>query len=522
MVRNIFVALAILISAGIVALGQFQHVNFYFLFVLFGPIILIGFRDMFQTKHAIKRNFPVIGNIRYFLESISPEIQQYFVERRTDGAPIDKNRRAIIYQRAKNIGATHPFGTEKNLYEEGYEFIVHSLYPAPILHEEPRVMIGGAECTQPYSASLYNISAMSFGSLSKNAVMALNKGAQKGIFFHNTGEGGLSPYHLQGGDLCWQIGTGYFGCRASDGTFSEEMFIENATKPEVKLIEVKLSQGAKPGHGGVLPGEKVTTEIAKIRGVEVGKTVLSPSGHSAFDSPEGLLKFVQKLRKISGGKPTGFKLCVGRPEEFEDICKAMVETKIYPDFISVDGAEGGTGAAPLEFSDHVGLPLYVGLVMVDELLKKYNLRDKLKINASGKVFNGFGMIRALALGADICSSARAMMLSVGCIHAKLCNTNTCPAGVATQDPSLMKGLDVTDKAERTYNYHKNTVHAFLELMSATGAKHPNDINRDFIMRMAEDGDVHNLDEIVNAWNFKKKIIDGIKVGTDLGNGGQLN
>jgi len=521
MVRVIFIVLSILIIAIFSGLGHFVSPGYYYWFILFGPIILIGIRDITQTKHAIKKNFPVIGNLRYLLESISPEIQQYFVERRTEGAPIDKNKRAIIYQRAKNIGASHPFGTEQDIYKEGYEFIVQSLYPAKIPHEAPRIKIGGDECTQPYSASLYNISAMSFGSLSKNAIMALNKGALKGNFYHNTGEGGISPYHLMGGDLCWQIGTGYFGCRQEDGTFSDEKFIENAIKREVKLIEVKLSQGAKPGHGGVLPGKKVTEEIAKIRGVKPGVTVFSPPSHTAFNSPQGLLKFVQKLRKISGGKPTGFKLCLGNPQEFEDICKAMVETKIYPDFISIDGAEGGTGAAPLEFANHVGLPLYVGLTLATEYLTKYNIRDKIKINATGKTFTGFGMIKSIALGADYCSTARAMMLSIGCIHAQLCNTNTCPVGVATQDERLIKGLNVPNKAERAYYFHKNTVEAFLELMAATGADHPTKIKRASVMRMAEDGDVHTLDEIINAWNCKRKFIDGKSVGIDLGNGGKI-
>lgn len=518
MVRNIFLLISIIITSSIILAGVYLNESYFYWFILFAPIILVGLYDITQKKHAILRNFPIIGHLRYLLESISPEIQQYFVERRTDGSPIDKNRRAIIYQRAKNIGSTHPFGTEKDLYREGYEFIVQSLYPAVTPHEAPRVNIGGSECKQPYSAALYNISAMSFGSLSKNAVMALNNGAKKGNFFHNTGEGGVSPYHLQGGDLCWQIGTGYFGCRSMDGSFSEEQYQENATKPEVKLIELKLSQGAKPGHGGVLPGVKNTKEIAKIRGVKPHETVLSPPSHSAFDSPIGLLKFIQKLRNLSGGKPVGFKLCVGLPEEFEDICKAMVETNIYPDFISVDGSEGGTGAAPLEFADHVGLPLYVGLVLVDELLKKYQIRSHIKLNATGKIFSGFGMIKAIAFGADLCSSARAMMLSVGCIHAQLCNTNTCPTGVATQNPKLMKGLDVPDKSERVYYYQKNTLHAFLELMAATGANTPSEIKRKSIMRMAEDGDVHNMDEIVNAWNIKKKIIDNIPTPTNLGNG----
>ncbi|MCG8573535.1 MAG: FMN-binding glutamate synthase family protein [Flavobacteriales bacterium] len=505
MVRTIFILLAVTISAGITALAYYIHINWIYLFVLFGPLILLGFRDMIQTKHAIKKNFPVIGNLRYFLESISPEIQQYFVERRTDGAPIDKNQRAVIYQRSKNVGSTHPFGTEENVYAEGYEFITHSLYPVHV-HEEPRVTIGGEKCQQPYSASLYNISAMSFGSLSKNAVMALNRGAKKGKFYHNTGEGGISPYHLEGGDLCWQIGTGYFGCRNQDGSFSDEKFKEGASRPEVKMIEIKLSQGAKPGHGGVLPGKKNTPEIAKIRGVVAGTTVLSPPSHSTFSDPKGLLEFVSHLRELSGGKPVGFKMCIGKPEEFEDICKAMIESKEYPDFISIDGAEGGTGAAPLEFADHMGIPLFVGLVMADKLLKKYGLRDNLKIIASGKIFSGFEMIKAISLGADLCQTARAMMLSIGCIHAQLCNTNTCPAGVATQDKRLMKGLNVTDKSERVYNYHHNTIHAFLELMGATGAKQPEDLNPDNLMRMAEDGDMQTMGEIINSWHSIQKLM----------------
>ncbi|NOQ72376.1 MAG: FMN-binding glutamate synthase family protein [Crocinitomix sp.] len=504
MVRTIFYILAVAITAGIIALGYFVNPNYYYLFILFAPLILVGLRDAFQNKHAIKKNFPVIGNLRYIMEAISPEIQQYFVERRTDGAPIDKNKRAVIYKRSKNLGATHPFGTEENIYEEGYEFITQSLYPSPVLHDPPRVEIGGKDCTQPYSASLYNVSAMSFGSLSKNAVMALNLGAKLGGFYQNTGEGGVASYHLQGGDLSWQIGTGYFGCRNDDGTFSREKFKENATKSEVKMIELKLSQGAKPGHGGVLPGKKNTVEIAGIRGVKPGETVLSPPGHSAFDGPVGLVKFVAELRELCGGKPVGFKLCVGKAEEFEEICKAMVAADIYPDFISVDGAEGGTGAAPLEFADSVGMPLYIGLVLVDKLLIKHGIRNKLKIIASGKVFSGFGILKAISMGADLTQSARAMMLSIGCIHAKLCNTNTCPVGIATQNKHLMKGLDPALKSVRAANYHKNTIHAFLELLSATGAKHPDDLSTDNLMRMAEDGDPQTMTEIINNWKYVKK------------------
>lgn len=506
MVRTIFYISAILVTAGIVALGVFIHPNFYYLFILFGPLILIGLRDALQNKHAIKKNFPLIGNLRYILESISPEIQQYFVERRTDGRPISKNKRAVIYQRSKNLGSTHPFGTEEDIYSEGYEFITQSLYPSAVLHDEPRVTIGGKDCKQPYSASLYNVSAMSFGSLSKNAVMALNRGAKMGNFFQNTGEGGIAPYHLQGGDLTWQIGTGYFGCRNEDGTFSPEKFKENATRPEVKMIEIKLSQGAKPGHGGVLPGKKNTQEIAQIRGVRAGETVLSPPGHSAFDGPAGLIKFVAETRELCGGKPVGFKLCIGKPEEFEEICKAMVTADTYPDFIAIDGAEGGTGAAPLEFANYVGMPLYLGLVIADKLLIKHGIREKVKIIASGKVFNGFGILKAIAMGADLTQSARAMMLSIGCIHAQLCNTNTCPVGIATQNKHLMKGLDPADKSVRAANYHKNTIHAFLELMSATGAKHPSELSTDNVMRMAEDGDVQSMTKIIEGWDYYKQYI----------------
>ncbi|WP_066756672.1 FMN-binding glutamate synthase family protein [Crocinitomix algicola] len=506
MVRTIFFISAFVITAAIVFLGIKFNPNYYYLFLLFGPLILIGTSDALQKEHAIRKNFPLIGNLRYMLESISPEIQQYFVERRTDGRPISKNKRAVIYQRSKNLGSTHPFGTEENIYDEGYEFIAHSLYPGELLHEEPRVLIGGDQCKQPYSASLYNISAMSFGSLSKNAVEALNKGAKLGSFYHNTGEGGISPYHLHGGDLVWQIGTGYFGCRNQDGSFSADKFKENALRPEVKMIELKLSQGAKPGHGGVLPGKKNTEEIAHIRGVVAGETVLSPPGHSAFKGPDGLVHFIAELRTLSEGKPVGFKLCIGKVEEFEAICVAMAKANIYPDFISIDGSEGGTGAAPLEFANYVGTPLDLGLMIADRLLIKHGIRQKLKIIASGKVFNGFGILKSIAMGADLTQSARAMMLSIGCIHAQLCNTNTCPVGIATQDKRLMKGLDPGLKSVRASNYHRNTIHAFLELLSATGAHHPSELSTDNLMRMTEDGDAECMTDIIKNWGYYKKYI----------------
>ena len=486
MVKKLFIFLSILISLGTALLGVFSHYYWFFAFIVIIPIICIGIYDLLQTKHTILKNFPVVGHFRYMLESFAPEIQQYFIERRTDGSPIDKNKRSLVYRRSKGMKATHPFGTELNIYAEGHEFISQSLYPKPVSYTEPRVLIGGEKCTQPYSASMYNISAMSYGSLSKNAVMALNNGAKQGGFFHNTGEGGVSPYHLQGGDVVWQIGTGYFGCRTDEGGFSRENYTSNALRDEVKMIEIKLSQGAKPGHGGVLPGVKNTKEIAAIRGVEPHTTVLSPPSHSTFSNAKEMLEFIDELRDLSNGKPVGFKLCLGQPQEFDDICRAMIETGRKPDFISVDGAEGGTGAAPLEFTDRVGIPLEMGLVAVVDLLRKYDLKKDIKVIASGKIVTAFGIIKSLSLGADLTNSARGMMLALGCIHAQKCDTNECPAGVATQDKHLMKGLDVNNKAERVYNFHKNTIHSFLELVAATGVDSPQELTRKHILKYISD------------------------------------
>jgi len=456
--------------------------------VLFIPLILMGVYDMFQKKHAIRRNFPLLGRMRYVLESIRPEIMQYFVETDTEGRPLNRIFRSLVYQRAKKENDTTPFGTQMNVYRSGYEWMDHSMYAKnnvkDIKHTDyPRVKIGGKDCLQPYASSLLNISAMSFGSLSKNAVMAMNKGAKIGHFAQNTGEGGLSPYHLKhGGDLIWQIGTGYFGCRNEDGTFNAATFKENASKPQVKMIELKISQGAKPGHGGILPAIKNTEEIAKIRHIKPHKDVLSPPAHSSFSDPKGFMQFIKELRDLSGGKPVGFKLCVGKKQEFIDVCKAMLETEIMPDFISVDGGEGGTGAAPVEFSNSMGMPLREGLVFVNDTLKGFNLRKEIKIFAAGKIITGFHMARVKALGADVCYSARAMMLATGCIQALLCNTNTCPVGVATQNKSLMKGLDVDDKGVRVANFQEETIHSFLELVAAAGLQHPSEISRKHINR----------------------------------------
>lgn len=439
-------------------------------------MIALGFYDLLQKKHTILRNFPIIGHFRYLLEGIGPEIRQYFIESDTDGKPLNRNQRTYIYSRAKQEISTHPFGTENDVQKDGYEWTMHSIYPTPLLKEPPRVTIGGKECKQPYSASILNVSAMSYGSMSKNAIMALNKGAKGGGFYHNTGEGSISEYHKMGGDLVYQVGTGYFGCRDLEGNFSPENFKKSASVPTVKMIEIKLSQGAKPGHGGILPAAKNTEEIAQIRGIKPWTDVHSPSAHSAFNSPEGLLNFVKELRTLSDCKPIGFKLCIGNTKEFEDICEAIVNTGIQPDFITVDGSEGGTGAAPIVFSDHVGMPWENALVFVIKTLKNYGLKDSIKVITSGKIVDGFDIFKALCLGADICNSARAMMLAIGCIQALECHKNTCPTGVATNNPNLFRGLVVEDKWKRVQNYQQSTVHDFLEVFSASGCRELSDLN----------------------------------------------
>jgi len=450
--------------------------------IMITMVVLLGFYDIFQKEHTILRNYPVIGHMRYLLEMIGPEIRQYFVESGTDGKPIDKNRRTYIYERAKEENKTHPFGTELNVNNDDYRWMEHSMYPAKKLDAPPRVKIGGKNCHQPYSASLFNISAMSFGSLSKNAILALNIGAKAGNFFHDTGEGGISEYHLQGGDLVWEIGTGYFGCRSADGTFDQEKFREKANWDEVKMIEIKLSQGAKPGHGGVLPAAKNNQEIADIRGIEPGIDVLSPASHSAFSDADGLLLFIDQLRKLSNGKPVGFKLAIGSQQEFRELCERMLDTGIKPDFITVDGAEGGTGAAPIDFSNYVGMPWEDALTFVVDTLRGYNLKDEIVVITATKIFTSFDIFRALCIGADICNSARGMMLALGCIQALRCNTNECPTGVATNNPRLIRGLVVSEKWKRVHNYHYNIVNDFLELMAASGCNSLDELGRDLIYK----------------------------------------
>ncbi|SFA60769.1 Glutamate synthase domain-containing protein 2 [Pedobacter suwonensis] len=482
--RKAFVAIAAFLIALTIMLGLY-HPFLWWTFIFTGPFVLLGIYDLYQPKHSIVRNYPVFGRLRYFMEELRPKVYQYFVESDTNGTPYNRLNRSLIYQRAKTDNDTIPFGTQLNVYENGYEWLSHSI--AAISHHElnldPRVTVGGPDCKKPYSASIYNISAMSFGSLSQNAILALNGGAKLGNFAHNTGEGGISDYHRQpGGDLIWQIGTGYFGCRNADGTFNYDAYAERAQADQVKMIEIKLSQGAKPGHGGMLPAKKVTPEVARIRLVPEGKDVLSPPAHSAFNTPIGLLEFVQKLRDLSGGKPVGFKLCIGRKSEFYAICKAMVETGIYPDFITVDGGEGGTGAAPQEFSNSVGMPLREGVAFVYDVLNGFDLKKHIKIIASGKVATGFDLVKNIALGADMCNAARGMMFALGCIQALECNSNTCPTGVATQDPSLMKGLVVEDKTVRVKNFHNLTVASAVELLGAAGLRETHQLTRAYINR----------------------------------------
>ena len=493
--RQIFVLFALVSTALVLALSVLSCV-WLWAFAVLGPILLIGFYDMFQTKHSIRRLYPVLGGFRYVLEYIRPEIQQYFVESDTSGAPIAREFRSLIYQRAKGARDTRPFGTIFDVNRSGYEWVNHSMQPKHLTDFNPRVKFGGSDCLKPYMASPLNISAMSYGALSKNAIMALNRGAKLGGFSHNTGEGSISPYHLEhGGDLVWQLGTGYFGCRNDDGTFNPEKFQESAVKDVVKMIEIKLSQGAKPGHGGILPAAKLTAEIAAIRDVPMGKDVVSPPGHSAFSTPLELLMFVKQLRELSGGKPIGFKFCVGRRDEFLGICKAMLETNITPDFITVDGGEGGTGAAPTEMTNSVGTPLRDGLIFVNNALIGFGLRDRVRIIASGKMFSAFHVLRALALGADTVNSARGMMLALGCIQARTCNSDHCPTGIATQNPSRNKAIVVTNKAQRVANFQRETVKNLVELVAAAGLNSIHELAPKHINRRVQGTDVQSYAEL---------------------------
>lgn len=442
--------------------------------LLGGALTLVGINDLRQTRHAVRRNYPILGNIRYLVEFVRPEIRQYLLEGDNERLPFSRAQRSLVYARSKNEPADKPFGTLSDVSQTGFEFIGHSMLPAA--HLDPasfRVEIGGPQCRQPYSASIFNISAMSFGALSANAIRALNQGAALGGFAHDTGEGSISPYHREHrGDLIWEIGSGYFGCRTAEGRFDAQKFAVQANDPQVKMIEVKLSQGAKPGHGGILPKHKVTAEIAATRGVPLGEDCISPARHAEFSTPVELLEFLARLRELSGGKPVGFKFCLGHPWEFMAIAKAMLKTGILPDFIVVDGKEGGTGAAPLEFTDHIGVPLREGLLFVHNTLVGLNLRDKIRLGASGKIVSAFDIACVLAIGADWANSARGFMFAIGCIQSQSCHTNKCPTGVATQDPLRQRALVVEDKAQRVHNFHRNTLKALAEMLAAAGLEHP--------------------------------------------------
>ena len=465
--------------------------------LLLSALVVVGISDLQQTHHAILRNYPIIGHLRFLLEFIRPELRQYFIEGDSEAVPFSRAQRSLVYARAKGESDKRPFGTQLDVREVGYEWLTHSISPSVIDSHDFRVHVGGPQCKHPYDISLFNVSAMSFGALSANAVMALNLGAKKGGFAHDTGEGSISRYHREhGGDLIWEIGSGYFGCRNEDGTFSPERFVQNALSPQVKMIEIKLSQGAKPGHGGVLPGSKVTPEIAEARGVPMGVDCVSPAAHSSFSNPVELLQFVQKLRELCEGKPVGFKLCIGHPWEWFGIAKAMQKTGIYPDFIVVDGSEGGTGAAPVEFTDHMGMPMLEGLRLVHNTLVGLKLRKQIRLGASGKIISGFDVMRTLALGADWCNSARGFMFALGCIQAQTCHTGNCPTGVTTQDPKRQVALVVPSKADRVRNFHRQTLESVQEMLQATGLTAPSDLRLNHIMRRVSEHEVQNLSDLM--------------------------
>jgi len=465
--------------------------------LLLSALVVVGISDLQQTHHAILRNYPIIGHLRFLLEFIRPELRQYFIEGDSEAVPFSRAQRSLVYARAKGESDKRPFGTQLDVREVGYEWLTHSISPSLIATHDFRVHVGGPQCKQPYDISLFNVSAMSFGALSANAIMALNMGAKKGGFAHDTGEGSISRYHREhGGDLIWEVGSGYFGCRNENGTFSAERFVQNALSPQVKMIEIKLSQGAKPGHGGVLPGPKVTPEIAEARGVPVGVDCVSPASHSSFSSPVELLQFVQKLRELCEGKPVGFKLCIGHPWEWFGIAKAMQKTGIYPDFIVVDGSEGGTGAAPVEFTDHMGMPMLEGLRLVHNTLVGLKLRKQIRLGASGKIISGFDVMRTLALGADWCNSARGFMFALGCIQAQTCHTGNCPTGVTTQDPKRQVALVVPSKADRVRNFHRQTLESVQEMLQATGLSAPSDLRLNHIMRRVSEHEVQNLSDLI--------------------------
>jgi glutamate synthase domain-containing protein 2 len=492
---TIFVLCILMTLAGAATLMAWD--GGWVLLVIGGVLTLIGVIDLAQRRHSIQRNYPIIGHIRWMVEFIRPEIRQYLIESDADAAPFSRSQRALVYQRAKGESGEHAFGTLLDVYREGFEFIAHSMSPAA--HVDPasfRITIGGVACAKPYSASVFNISAMSFGSLSANAIRALNKGAKLGGFSHDTGEGSISAYHREfGGDIVWEVASGYFGCRTADGKFDPDKYAAQAADDQIKMIEIKLSQGAKPGHGGVLPAAKVTPEISRTRGVPMGQDCVSPARHSAFSNPVELMGFITTLRTLSGGKPVGFKLCLGHPWEFMAIVKAMLETGVRPDFIVVDGAEGGTGAAPTEFSDHIGTPMREGLLFVHNVLVGANLREHIRVGVAGKVVSAFDIASVLAIGADWANAARGFMFALGCVQSLSCNTNRCPTGVATQDPIRQKALDVDDKGERVFRFHRQTLQSLADMLAAAGLEHPSELGPHHLVRRVSATQVKQFSEL---------------------------
>lgn len=494
--RHAFYLISAIVALAVAAIAVFLWLPVLWFLIILIPPFIMGLCDSFQKKDNILRNYPVWGHWRYLLLSIRPQIQQYFIQSEEEGRPFSTEQRNIVYTRAKNELGMTPFGTLLDVHAEGFEWVNHSIAPSEPGPEAARVVIGGDACTQPYEASVYNCSAMSFGAISPEAIRSINRGAKTEGFYHNTGEGGLSKHHLkEGGDIVWQIGTGYFGCRSADGGFDAEKFKINAAHDQVKMIEIKISQGAKPSHGAILPGAKVTEEIAEARGVPVGEDVDSPAHHKAFSTPIELCQFIQTLRELSGGKPVGFKLCIGNRTEFFSICKAIMKTGIAPDFITIDGCEGGTGAAPFEFTNHIGVPLTEGLIFVHSTLTGVGLRSKIKLIASGKVITGFDLVTKLSLGADLCNAARGMLFSLGCIQSRRCHTNQCPTGITTQDPRRRLALNIDYRSKRVANFHKETVKSFRAVLGATGLQHAHELHPGVIHRMVTQNEAKSYDEI---------------------------
>ncbi len=500
-----FTCIFIALSITWFRLNYAPHYIYYFLsdtvlnslWLITSLLSLLGLYDLLQNQHSILKNYPIMGHFRFLFEEFRPEIRQYFIESDDDALPFSRMQRSLVYQRSKNENSDKPFGSIIDVYQQDYRFMTHSIQPCPPADPSTfRIQIGSSQCSQPYNASIMNISAMSFGSLSANAIRALNKGAQLGNFYHDTGEGSLSPYHLEyGGDIVWELGSGYFGCRTEDGTFDPVKFAQQAVLPQIKMIEIKLSQGAKPGHGGILPKHKISAEIAQIRGIPRDRDCISPSKHSAFNTPIEMLQFIQTLRELSGGKPVGFKLCIGQPWQFMGIVKAMLHTQIVPDFIVVDGSEGGTGAAPIELINNMGTPLREGVLFVHNTLVGAGLRKQIKIGASGKIISAFDIASTMAIGADWVNSARGFMFAIGCIQAQSCHTNQCPVGVATQDPDRQKALHVSSKAERVFHFHKNTMHALSEMIAAAGLRHPSDIKAHHLAQRLNDREIKNYAQL---------------------------